>query len=304
MSAELAEALRPDEPRTLVLKVGGSLVSDKQSDDDLDESALRDYAAQIADLARAYPGRVVFVAGGGALGHGAVRDLAERNPDAVLPLTQATFRVKWAWTKAFQAAGQRAMPLQVAALCTEDDNGVSAQTAVVSRLLSEHILPVLSGDCVVTTDGRLRIMGSDHVPGIFVAADLAPVRVVTLTDVPGILTGPAHDSPVLPHLFPDEHVSARDLLWAPAPWDTSDAMHGKLDALVAHARRGAECVIAKGDRDAPDLRHLFSPLALWPQGIPCTVISRRARRTDREGHGDHVRPLPSPPPDTDRRAGR
>ncbi|MFD5141909.1 hypothetical protein [Streptomyces sp. NPDC058401] len=265
----------PDEPRTVVVKIGGSLVSDKRSDSDLDEAAVRDYAALVTDLARTYPGRVVFVAGGGALGHGAVRDPQAGNPDAVLPLTRATFAVKWAWTQAFQQAGLRALPLQVAAMCTEDGTGLNAQTAVVSGLLNRHVLPVLSGDCILSADGSLRILGSDHVPGILVQEPgLAPVRVVTLTDVPGILTGPTHDSPVLPYLHPDDSASMREFLWPSASWDTSGAMHGKLDALISHARRGAECVIAEGDRKAASLHHLFSPMAKWPTDVPHTLISR------------------------------
>lgn len=50
-------------PRTVVVKVGGSLVSDKRTDHDIDEAAVRDYAELVADLVRSHPGRVVFVAG-------------------------------------------------------------------------------------------------------------------------------------------------------------------------------------------------------------------------------------------------
>ncbi|MFC5146852.1 hypothetical protein [Streptomyces aureoversilis] len=269
-----AQEIAPGEPRTVVIKVGGSLVSDKRSDDHIDHDALRDYAALVAALATARPGRVVFVAGGGALGHGAVRTTDAPGPHALLPLTQATFRVKWAWTQALCAAGVRAMPLQVAALAREDAGGVRTQTAVPAQLLRSGILPVLSGDCIVTADGSLRIMGSDEVPGVMVAEDFAPVRVVTLTDVPGILTGTGHDSPVLRHVDPDEADPAGALFWPTASWDTSDAMRGKVQALAGHARRGAECVITQGDRRARSLLHLFSPMERWPDDVPHTLISR------------------------------
>ncbi|MFC4035372.1 hypothetical protein ACFO3J_28455 [Streptomyces polygonati] len=269
----LAEGLRPGEPGLLVLKIGGSLVSDKGRDGDLDTAAVADFAAQVADLAAAFPGRLVLVAGGGSLGHGATRGLDEDDPHAVLGLTRATFAVKWAWTTALRACGVPALPVQVAALCAEYEHGVEAETATVGRLLEKRVLPVLSGDCLLTPSGGLRIFGSDHVPGILVREAWAPVRIVTLTDVPGVLADRPGGAAVLDRVDPDDPGPAYALVWETAPWDTSDAMRGKLDALVAHARRGAECVIARGDRAARDLRHLFSPMDEWPPDLPRTLIS-------------------------------
>ncbi|MFI9626411.1 aminotransferase class V-fold PLP-dependent enzyme [Streptomyces sp. NPDC052042] len=267
-------AVRPGEPRTLVVKVGGSLVSDKRTTDHLDTAAVQHYATLVADLARAFPGRTVFVAGGGALGHGAVRDLDAADGFAGLELTRATFAVKWAWATAFREAGLRAMPLQVAAMCWDRPEGPVADLGLIRGLLAEGVLPVLSGDCILSTGPRLRIYGSDHVPGMIIDEDLAPVRIVTLTDVPGILTGSAPDSPVLPQVNPDDPSAAHALVWESAPWDTSGAMRGKVDAMTAHARRGAECVITRGDRDATSLRHLFAPMPDWPAEVPHTLIAR------------------------------
>ncbi|WP_107081613.1 aminotransferase class V-fold PLP-dependent enzyme [Streptomyces sp. SBT349] len=272
--ASAPPSARPGAPRTLVVKVGGSLVSDKRTADHLDTAAVRHYATLVADLVRTFPGRTVFVAGGGALGHGAVRDLDAADGFAALELTHATFAVKWAWATAFREAGIRAMPLQVAAMCRDRPEGTAADLGVLRGLLAEDVLPVLSGDCILSAGPRLRIYGSDHVPGMILDEDLAPVRIVTLTDVPGILTGSAPDSPVLPHVSPDDPAAAHALVWESAPWDTSGAMRGKVDAMTAHARRGAECVITRGDRDATSLRHLFAPMSSWPAEVPHTLISR------------------------------
>lgn len=291
MSAAAAASppTRAGEPRTLVVKVGGSLVSDKRTDDHLDTAAIRAYATLVADLVRTFPGRTVFVAGGGALGHGAVRDLDAADGFAALDLTRATFAVKWAWTAAFREAGIRALPLQVAAMCTDQRSGAVADLTVVRRLLAAGVLPVLSGDCILTADGGLRIYGSDHVPGMLVDGSLGPVRIVTLTDVPGILTGTGPDGPVLPWVSPDDTASAHALVWETAPWDTSDAMRGKVDALAAHARRGAECVITRGDRASASLHHLFAPMDRWPADVPHTLISRT-----RPASLPHSRPAPPP----------
>ncbi|GAV45636.1 aminotransferase [Streptomyces acidiscabies] len=293
-----AEALRsaPSSsagPDLLVLKVGGSLVSDKRADDGIDTAALAGYARQVAGLARERPGRVVFVAGGGAFGHGAVRELRADDPFSALELTRATFAVKWAWVSALRDAGVAALPLQVAALAWDrrpagrvgdadprtvgagTGEEVEAERTVLRKLLDVDAVPVLSGDCVLAADGRLRILGSDHVPGLLLDAGFGRVRIVTLTNVSGVLADGPAGTEVVPFVDPDAPDTAHDLVWESASWDTSDAMHGKLRALTSHARRGGECLIMRGDPNTPTLTHLFDPIAAWPPALPHTLIARR-----------------------------
>lgn len=271
----------PDrEPGLLVLKVGGSLLSDKRHSGETDHAAVDEYAAMVAELVAEHPGRIVLVTGGGALCHpvGLRIKAAEDDPYAAVALTEPAFRMRWAWTTALRARGVRAVPLQTTSMLNElPDGTVVTETGVVSRLLAEGALPVLSSDCVVTAAGTLRILSSDDVPGVVLDAAAAPgpVRVVALTDVSGIHLAQDPDSPVLPHLDPDDLTAVRQLFWDDA-WDATGAMEGKVEALAAHARRGAECVITRGDRGPGGLRHLFAPLDAWPHDVPRTLIRRRA----------------------------
>ncbi|NJQ05638.1 amino acid kinase family protein [Streptomyces lonarensis] len=266
-------------PGLLVLKVGGSLLSDKRRSGQTDDAAVDAYAARVAELHTARPGRVVLVTGGGALCHpvGLRIKAARDDPYAAVALTEPAFRMRWSWTTALRARGVRAVPLQATPLFSELPDGTTATaTGVVSRLLGEGALPVLSSDCVITAAGTLRILSSDDVPGIVLDTAVAagPVRVVALTDVSGIHLAPGRESPVLPYLDPDDLSGVRRLFWEDA-WDATGAMEGKVEALAAHARRGAECLITKGDRGSGGLDHLFAPLASWPGSTPRTLIRRR-----------------------------
>jgi isopentenyl phosphate kinase len=271
------KGLAPGEPHVLVVKVGGGLLSDKRTGGGTSSSAIDDFAALLDDLVTAYPGRVVLVTGGGSLCHTVGVGVNEKgDPFSAVALTEPAFAMKWAWTAALRARGVRAVPLQVAAMAWEDTAGeVVANTAVVRRVLAEGALPVLSSDFIVTAAGTLRILSSDYVPGILVHEQFAPVRIVTLADVPGILTGTELDSPVLPHVDLDDLAQAESLIWPTGEWDATGAMAGKVAALAEHARRGAECLITRGDQRAPSLRYLFDPLSCWPSSIPRTVIARR-----------------------------
>ncbi|WP_406145209.1 hypothetical protein [Streptomyces sp. NBC_01012] len=291
MTGALSTAPEPSAARTagtpglLVLKVGGSLLSDKRHTGQTDYTAIDDYAGLLAGLVAEFPGRVVLVTGGGALCHpvGLRIKAAENDPYAAVALTEPAFLMRWAWTTRLRDRGVRAVPLQVTSMLNELPDGTTAtETSVVRRLLDEGALPVLSSDCVITAGGNLRILSSDDVPAVLLGLDLGPVRVVALTDVAGIHTGEGPGSPVLARLDPDDMESARRLFWTDA-WDATGAMEGKVEALAAHARRGAECVITRGERSAPSLRHLFAPLSAWPADTPRTLIARRSPVPSLEG---------------------
>ncbi|MEV5441053.1 hypothetical protein AB0N23_00605 [Streptomyces sp. NPDC052644] len=277
--APAGDPVSAGEPGLVVLKIGGSLLSDKRTSGETDHAAIDAYASQVAALIAMHPGRLVLVTGGGALCHpvGLRIKAAKDDPYAAVALTEPAFRMRWAWTTALRAHGVRAVPLQTTTMLNELADGTTVtETGVVSRLLAEGALPVLSSDCVVTATGTLRILSSDDVPGVVLDAAVAPgpVRVVALTDVAGIHLARDPGSPVLPHLDPDDLGAVRRLFWDDA-WDATGAMEGKVEALAAHARRGAECVITRGDHRPGALRHLFTPLEAWPDDAPRTVISRR-----------------------------
>jgi isopentenyl phosphate kinase len=263
-------------PTMLVLKIGGSLFSDKRRKDGLDNRALVRWASVVAALARQLPGRLVFVTGGGSVGHGAVANLDARDLSAAIPLTHAVFGLKVLWVEALHRCGIRAMPLQLAAMASLTAHGLCVQTQVVQRLLDAAILPVLSGDCVVTADGSLHVVGSDRVPeGLLDLAGPHP-RVVMLTDVPGIFADGPHGNRLLESIDPTAPGEALDAVRASASWDTSSSMAGKLAALLIAAERGAECFVMHGDPEGLDLGFLGDPLANWPPRARYTLIARDA----------------------------
>jgi len=272
-------------PGLVVLKVGGSLLSGKGPQGGLDDEAFDGYATLVADLAERFPGRLLLVTGGGALCHpvGLRINQATDDPFAAVALTEPAFAMRWEWTTRLRARGVRAVPLQSTGLLDEDDEGVPRPHAhVVRRLLTVGALPVLSSDCVLTASGTLRILSSDETPAVALGLGFGPVRVVALTDVPGIIAGPDGAGPVLPFVDPDALDAVRPWFWDRSA-NATGAMAGKVEALAALARRGAECVITRGRHDAGSLRHLFAPMDRWPADLERTLISRGTESLDLTG---------------------
>ena len=176
-------------PDFLIVKVGGSLFSDKGHRGSLNEEAMAGFAKQFARLASSYRGRLIMVSGGGALGHGAIRDGGAVGALSLVGLSEATFEVKKRWAARLRDAGASAFPLQLAAMCTLSNGAPEFRSTVLAELLKRGILPVLAGDALFDEDGRLHAFSSDRVPEALMPLVAGKVRVVAFTDVDGIISG-------------------------------------------------------------------------------------------------------------------
>jgi isopentenyl phosphate kinase len=260
--------------QVVAIKIGGSLFSDKSIEGSLDGAAIATYAHVIADLHRSSPGRIVFFTGGGAVGHGALRGIDESDPFGCLPLTKALADVRWAWTEALVREGVRVLPLQLGAMAMLNEDGTfSVRADTVRRVLDSGALPVLSGDSVLDCDGTLHGLSSDRVPEFLVRALDAPLRVVSFTDVPGILLDGPNGKETLGHVDPTRPDQAYDALWANSKWDTTGGFKTKVDALISCASAGAECFILKGSAQDREYQYLLAPYGQWPEEVRGTRIA-------------------------------
>lgn len=267
-----ASSVAEESASLLVIKIGGSLFSDKRQARTVDADALREYASAIAQLCDLAPGQIILVSGGGAFGHDAVRALDPADPHAALSLTEATFALKWLWTEALRSFGCRAVPLQIAALAHQEEGRVHMQGRVIQRLLDSNVLPVLSGDVTIAADGSLKVFGSDRVPELLLGVRPGAVRVAMLTDVPGILLDGPNGAETLRTVDADSPEVALNAMWRAPEWDSSSSMAGKLNAALAIAAEGAECFILKGEPSVAYMQRLLHPCEVWPSDMRYTRI--------------------------------
>lgn len=266
--------LASEKPSKLVIKFGGSLFSDKSLDQSLDREAIADYARLVANLSKSHPGRIVFITGGGAIGHGALRNRDKSDPFGSIVLTKALADVRWEWSKALHREKVKALPLQLGAMSVLDSEGnFSAASGIVRKVMENGVLPVLSGDSVLDQDGNLHGLSSDRVPEFLVQVLDGPLRVVSFTDVPGILLDGPGGEDLLDYVDPAAPDRAYAAIWKKSNWDATGALKGKLDSLLSCASSGAECFIMKGSTDPSDYRYLFSPYREWPEGVRSTRIA-------------------------------
>jgi isopentenyl phosphate kinase len=260
-------------PPFLILKIGGSLFSDKKQHRHIDKRTVQKFARLVAGLAQHAPGQIALVVGGGSFGHGAVRNADAADSFSVLDLTEANFSQKWIWTQALRVQGTAAIPLQLTSMCTLSAGKLILYGNILHHCLALGIVPVLSGDCLIGSDGALHVLGSDRVPEALLQVTAKPVRIVALTGTPGIARGDGNPE-ILREVDADFPQLAFESLWKAPEYDTTEGMKGKLQALVDMARQGAECFVMKGNSEVDSLTFLFKPLADWPSQVLYTRISR------------------------------
>lgn len=224
----------------VVLKVGGSIITDRDSDEPrIDRDAMRRTAREIAS----YDGDLVLVHGAGSFGHPLVADR-----DITAGLRGDQDRIDLAWIQriqnelnamyctALQDAGVPAFPLQPSACTVMDDGEIATfRTDAIRALLDRGMVPAMFGTPACDTAHDVGILSGD-LTAPAVAADIDADMVLHATDVDGVYDADPSDadSRMLDVVEDPDAVTFVD---GDRP-DVSGEMAGKVGALFDHGRRG------------------------------------------------------------------
>ena len=171
---------------TVILKLGGSVITDKSGECAIDNARLREIAG---DIARSAP-KLVLVHGAGSCGHPEARryrindGLTTETVPGVYHTHAAVLRLNAAVVDALRDAGVEAIgihPLDLA--LAEGGRLASLETRHIAEMIRHGIVPVLHGDVVMD-----RLKGACIVSGDQLVTRLASLgRRGLATDVAGVL---------------------------------------------------------------------------------------------------------------------
>ena len=213
---------------TTVLKLGGSVVTEKNDPETVDRAALERAAGTLA-------GRddVVLVHGGGSFGHHhAARYSVSTtegtgDPAAVRAIHDAMKRLNAAVVEALAEAAVPALPVHPMSAADRDENGdLTLPTGQVETMLEEGFVPVLHGDGVVHTGKGATVLSGDELVAVLAEA-LGADRVGVCSAVEGVYDD---DGGVIDHIGSFEAVA--DALGSSDATDVSGGMAGKVRALL------------------------------------------------------------------------
>jgi isopentenyl phosphate kinase len=216
-----------------VLKLGGSVITEKDRAETLDGAALDQAADAIADASAGTDRDLVVVHGGGSFGH----HHAERhgvNTASGTDDAAAAVDVHGAMTTLnrfvlgrLQDRGVPAVPVHPLSLAHRDASGaLSLPAGGIEALLGEGFVPVLHGDVVAHTGAGVTVLSGDEI-----VANLAGVlgadRVGLCSTVPGVLDA---DGEVIDRI--EAYDAVADALGDSAATDVTGGMAGKVRVLL------------------------------------------------------------------------
>ena len=216
----------------VVLKLGGSVITDKSGNCAIDHARLREIAGELAAHRET---ALVLVHGAGSCGHPEARryrindGLAGDNVPGVYETHTAVSSLNAAVVTALRDAGVEAIGIHPLDLClAEDGRLVSFETRHIAEMTEHGIVPVLHGDVVMDRlRGSCIVSGDQLVTRLAVA--LGSGRVGLATDVPGVLANGA----VVPRI--DRATAATLDVGGSGNTDVTGGMRGKIAELLALA---------------------------------------------------------------------
>ncbi|MCU4752114.1 isopentenyl phosphate kinase [Halobacteria archaeon AArc-curdl1] len=226
---------------TTVLKLGGSVITDKDREETLDGAALETAATAIGSALEGSPrgsGRaapeLVIVHGGGSFGHvnasehGVSTTSGSHDVGAVHAIHGAMKTLNRFVLDRLLEQGVRAVPVHPFSLGARDTDGtLTLPSEPVETLLAEGFVPVLHGDVVAQRDAGVTIISGDELV-TELATDLDADHVGLCSTVPGVLDD---DGAVVDRIDSYEDVAA--VLGASESTDVTGGMAAKVEALLA-----------------------------------------------------------------------
>lgn len=219
----------------VVLKLGGSVITDKDRPETLDGPALDATADAIADaLSTDTVDSLVIIHGGGSFGHhhaknhGVTTERGSHDAGAVLEIHGAMTTLNRFVLSRLHDRDVPALPVHPLSMASRSGDGtLDCPIGHIETMLAEDFVPVLHGDGVAHWGEGISVLSGDELVGRL-ATDLQADRVGVCSSVPGVLDEAGEIIPEI-HAFDDVGGS----LGASDSTDVSGGMAGKVRELLA-----------------------------------------------------------------------
>ena len=217
---------------TVVLKLGGSVITEKDRDETVDGESLDAAAAAIGDVIDELDGLVV-VHGGGSFGHpnaaahGVSTTEGTHDTEGVLAIHGAMKTLNKFVLRRLREHDVPAVPVHPLSAASRDDTGeLTLPTQQVRTLLDEGFVPVLHGDVIGHAGAGVTVVSGDELV-VELAQGVDADRVGLCSAVPGVLD---EDDAVIPRI--DAYEEVANVLGASDATDVTGGMAGKVQALL------------------------------------------------------------------------
>ncbi|WP_408958112.1 isopentenyl phosphate kinase [Natrinema sp. 74] len=217
----------------IVLKLGGSVITEKDRAETLDGDALERAADGIAAALEDGREDLVIVHGGGSFGHhnasehGVSTTAGTRDANAVLDIHGAMQTLNRFVLSRLLERDVEAVPVHPFSAAHRDAEGrLELPIAQIETMLAEGFVPVLHGDVIAHAGAGATVISGDELVATLARA-LEADRVGLCSTVPGVLDA---DDAVIDRI--DEFAAVTDVLGASDATDVTGGMAGKVQTLL------------------------------------------------------------------------
>jgi len=221
----------------IILKLGGSVITDKSGECRVDKERIAALANEIASRKNIFP---VIVHGAGSCGHPEAKEhhldkgLDTTNKAGIFITHHAVRRLNDAVVNALRASGVESVGIHPLDACTAKNGRlISFECGPIEQLVKNGIVPVMHGDVVMDEEKGACIVSGDQLVS-YLACKIHAKRIGLATDVPGVLK----DESVIPVI---NTATAQNLeINESGNTDVTGGMRGKINELLMLAEKGIE----------------------------------------------------------------
>ena len=259
----------------VLVKLGGSLITDKARPETPRREVLARLAGEIARGAADRPFRLVVGHGSGSFGHVAAQrfDLASgiRSPDQIPGISFTQEKAAALHRLVIEAlAGSGALPFSIApssCVVTAAGRPVAFAAEPLLLALGQGLLPVLYGDVVMDRERGASICSTERLFDLAVRKLLESGwtvrRILWLGETDGLYDAAGR---TVPRVSAADFGEAARAIGAPSGTDVTGGMRHRLETALALARLGVPSLLANG------LTEGLLERALRGEEVPGTVI--------------------------------
>lgn len=229
----------------IIVKLGGSLITDKARYCHANVTRIDEFGLQISQLITQGV-QLIVILGGGSFGNQIpirynLLDPIRRNSVDIPKMTIGMQKWRELVCQRWRKLGIGVHPFQLASMLWRSDQGLQHNFSPIGCALQAGLVPLLTGDMIMSADGGIEIFSSDRLVEIipnYVSVD----RIVMLTDVDGVL----HNGRVVERVNADNVIEILRSCGASKNPDVTGGMLTKVEAMWKAASMGVPGNICNG----------------------------------------------------------
>lgn len=243
---------------TVVLKVGGSVLTDKNKSS---TAKLSEIARMASEIRKGLSSRLVLIHGAGSFGHHQAKEFGLKNGlnghsiKGIYPTHFAVKTLNNMIIGELNNAGINALPVHPLSVCTLKEGRIEHMCMdTIGQMLDAGIVPVLHGDVAMDSVKGVDIVSGDQLV-VCLARGLKAEKVGIGTNVDGVY---GNDFRTISEIGPENIGSVKEMLSGSAGVDVTGGMYGKIMELMDLANNGIPSQVFNAEKPGNIARFLMN----------------------------------------------